>query len=162
MSPQTIRLYISALFITAIALTGCSSSKNVVEEKKTTIDEKSSELRADVRSKNLPFDVPAGSRVDTILIDDANKTIQINFNKEFSYIPFRNKNVEDIYSFFKNYFGDEYSSYKILINTLGFDIRDLIPNFYREKTAYDKNRMPLLLANPPEPVVTNLSAKRNA
>jgi len=159
---NTIRFYISALFITAIALTGCSSSKNVVEEKKTTIDEKSSELRADVRSKNLPFDVPAGSRVDTILIDDANKTIQINFNKEFSYIPFRNKNVEDIYSFFKNYFGDEYSSYKILINTLGFDIRDLIPNFYREKTAYDKNRMPRLLANRPEPVVTNLSAKRNA
>ncbi len=162
MSSSAIRFYISFILFTAIILTGCSSKEIIKEEISTPAIIKLAELRKDIRTINLKLNLPSGSRVDTIIIDDAKKTIAVNFNKAVSYIPFRKKNVDDIYSFIKSYFGDDYSSYSFSIKTMGYDIKELIPNFYRDKNDYDKNRMPKLQQQRPKQIVKNISDKVDA
>ena len=147
------------LFFSVYYFFGCTS-KEIIREKKP-LEIKIDSLRKVIKTKNLPFVIPSSTKLDTIIIDDPNKAVIIKLSKEFSYYPFREKNVRNIYSLFKSYLGDKYISYDFHIRTMGYDIEELIPNYYRtDSTKYDYSRIPRKKAFP-EGVVRNISKKYN-
>ena len=145
------------LFFSVYYFFGCSS-KEIIKEKKP-IEIKIDAIRKVIKTRNFPFVIPSSTKLDTILIDDVNKSVTIKLSKEFSYYPFREKNVKGIYSLFKSYLGDKYKNYDFHIRTIGCDIEELIPNYYRsDSTKFDYSRIPRKKALPKE-VIRNISKK---
>ncbi len=96
-------------------------------------------------------------KVESTSIDSSKKTIIVNFNKELSYIPFRQDNVKNIYDEIKKNLGNNYKGYKIFIRTLGIPIEDFIPNYYRpNKSKYDISRIPSHIYKE-NPLIKNVS-----
>ncbi len=144
-------LFILISFVSLFVLIqGCGSVSEL------TVYEKSLEFKESFNKNHISFPVPPGAKLDTVLVNDQSKTIQLFFNKDFSFIPFRKENVEEIYSTVENFYGDNFKDYKFSIITLGKPIQDLIPNFYRNKSDFDKTRLPLKNERP-LPVIKNIS-----
>jgi hypothetical protein len=132
-------------------ISGCISVKEI------TVYEKSVELKEAFNKNQLFLPVPPTSKVDTILIDEQLKNIKIFFNRDLSYIPYRKENVDEIYTFVKIFFGENFKAYNFSIITLGKNIEELIPNFYRaNKSEYDKSRLPVNVDRP-QPIIRNIS-----
>lgn len=90
-----------------------------------------------------PIEIKIGSRIDTIIINEKAKSLEIFFNDRFSFIPFREKNVSIIYKSISEILGWKYDNYSINIYSNSFLIEELVPNFYRNnKRYYDKTRLP--------------------
>jgi Fibronectin type III domain len=105
----------------------------------------------------LSFSMYPYSKIDSIQIDTLSKEIKINFDKKFSFLPFRSNLVDSIYNETNNYFQPFLNSYKVSINTLGYNIRELIPNYYRDdKSLVDNSRLPTTTERS-NPVVFNKS-----
>ena len=79
-------------------------------------------------------------QADSLQIDSDHKEIVLYMNSVFSYIPFRPKSVNKYKQSFKAYLGRKYRNYSIRIESMGQEISDLIPNFYRND-SYDKDRL---------------------
>jgi hypothetical protein len=146
------------LFIFSASLliaTGCSSS-NITKEEAPVF--KLSDFNHAVKKKTIGFSLPAGSAADSIKIDSLNKKINIYFNKDFSYAPYREDNVKKTYDDLHKYFSRYYNNFALSIFTLDRPLEDLIPNFFRsDKANYDKTRLPAGLPARPKQVVTNVS-----
>lgn len=123
---------------------------------KVTVFDKSNELRRDFKEKKFVLPIPSESKIDTIIIDQKLKQINIRFNNALSYIPFRENEVKEIYSDVKNYFGDDFKDYKFSIISLHVPIEELVPNFYRDKSEYDKSRLPIKI-NSDNAIIKNIS-----
>ena len=83
-------------------------------------------------------------------------------NDVFSYIPFRTENTLQYTDGFKDLLGRKFRSYSVSIKTMGKEIHELIPNFYRDQIlAPDRTRLsqPKL---PQLPIVRNISAGLNS
>ena len=150
------------IFFTALIFYSCSTGpivKNIFPVKsKSTIFEKANEFEIDFKTNNLAFKIPAGAKIDTIIIDTAGKSVVIDFNKHFSYVPFRDSNVSLIYKTVKNIFGPTFNNYKYSVRTLYYPIETLIPNYYRKDSSkYDYSRLPKLINVRPLPIVRNVS-----
>jgi hypothetical protein len=90
----------------------------------------------------LPFQIPNGSKIDSIIIDESTKNIRIVTNDRFSFRAFRENQITEIKSVVKSYFKSEYSDYQIQIYSIGFQIEKLIPNYYLvDKTKIDSSRI---------------------
>jgi len=100
------------------------------------------------------FPVEHNIEVDTVIV--ANKTIDIVFNKDLSYIPIRETNCQTMYSDLKARLGNSLSDYKLVIYCGRHRIEDLIPNIYRSSTKLDKMRLPAKTKTI-MPLVSNLS-----
>lgn len=147
------------LFICAVSLNyffGCSSGEALKIEK---IKSKAESFKKDFKKTGSSFTIPASAKIDTININDAEKNITVSLSEQFSYLPFRENNVKDIYSVFSGYFDEEYNGYSISIRTLNHDIKDLVPNYYRKNVLdYDYTRLPVVEKRPLA-VITNISKK---
>jgi len=149
-------------FAAALMFYSCSSGpiiKNIfpVKEKKTVFD-KANEFEIDFKGNNLAFKIPRGAKIDTIMIDTAAKSVTIDFNKDFSYIPFRDSNVALMYKTVKNIFGPSFNNYKYSIRTMNYPIETLIPNYFRKDSSkYDYSRLPKLVKQRPLPLVRDVS-----
>jgi len=113
----------------------------------TGMDEQTRELHRSVEEflwfsaqNEYPVAVPLGTRIDSIRIDAQARHIQIDLNKAFSFLPFREDNVRDIYSELRKTI-DDYDNYSIVLRSLGHPIEQLIPNYYREESAIDSSRI---------------------
>jgi len=138
-------------------LSGCATKEIIKEE--IVLKEKIEQFKIDLEKRNLTFKVPQASKVDTVLIDTSKKLITLKFNKAFSFIPFRNENVKEIYSSIKYYFGPAvagFNEYDFSIETLGYKIEELIPNYFRDSLSYDYSRIPKQKERP-LPVIQNIS-----
>ena len=160
---KNILYYSLLLFCTIYSFYGCSS-KEIIKEKKP-VEIKIDSLRKEIKSRKLPITGTSSTinlssiKLDTIIIDDANKSVTIKLSNEFSFYPFREDNVKNIYSFFKSYLGDKYKGYDFHVKTIGYDIQELIPNYYRsDSTKYDYSRIPAKKTLP-EGVIRNISMK---
>jgi hypothetical protein len=139
------------LSVAALVLSGCVSSRPAGEEYRRALGEA-------ILAKQVPFPAPAGTKVDSVHIDDSTLTVVVTLSKEFAYEPFREKSVERIYEGVKEVFGDSYRGYIFSVRTLRTPIEELIPNFFRrDSTRYDKSRIPLIREDRPAAVVTNIS-----
>ncbi|MGE5436056.1 MAG: hypothetical protein ACM3O3_02415, partial [Syntrophothermus sp.] len=121
---------------------GCSTSSTTTEEKEPNKPNYTiNKFAAGLKTNTLPFYLPPNTKLDTIQISDRNKTVVINFSKEFSYIPLRADNVKKFYDDIKQYFGGAYDGYDFTLRSMNIEISELIPNFYRSKSDYDEKRI---------------------
>ncbi|MDR3628302.1 MAG: N-acetylmuramoyl-L-alanine amidase, partial [Ignavibacteriaceae bacterium] len=154
--------FIVSVVLSTLILTGCGSepiTKNVTPEKyNPSLTQIINEFKIDFTYRKLKFNIPHGSKVDSIETDTLKKTIKIDLNDNFSYQPFRTENVNAIYSEVKNIFGSKFSDYSYSILSLKRPIEELIPNYYRADTSkYDNTRLPVNMNARPTPVVKNMS-----
>lgn len=96
------------------------------------------------------------TKVDTVIIDSHQKTFTLKMTDGFSDNPFREENTEDYYSLLKDASGRKFREYTFSIETIGKEIGDLIPNYYRNQTEKDVKRLSLQHANQPG-LVKNIS-----
>ncbi len=162
MELKTINLIFLSIF--SLILISCAATPvtiNVVPEKpKPNIFDKAENFKIDFKKKDLAFKIPAGTKIDTIIVDSLKKSVKIELNSNFAFLPFREDNVKEIYSDVKNYFGDDFSNYKYSVTTIHLPIEDLIPNYFRKDSAeYDRNRLPIKIEARPAPVVQNIDKK---
>ncbi|MCX7612405.1 MAG: hypothetical protein N2043_12545, partial [Ignavibacterium sp.] len=134
--------YISKLFIIlSFTLLSCASVKEAdsnADYQDTRID-KFKEYFSSLRSK---YGFHESVKIEKILINDKSKTIKFFFNKNLGYIPFRPDNVKNIKDDFRDFYGNNYSNYRVFVFADRYEIESLIPNFYRKsKSQYDKQRI---------------------
>ncbi|MBD3225224.1 MAG: xanthan lyase, partial [Caldithrix sp.] len=104
-----------------------------------------------------PTKISPYSRIDTILVHDHSKQIDVYLNKAFAHIPFREKNTRLIYQSARHYLNRAFDDYTVTLYALDQPIEELIPNVYRSDVSdYDRSRMPQV-DEPPVPLIRNLS-----
>ncbi|HPN39695.1 MAG TPA: hypothetical protein PL041_14955, partial [Melioribacteraceae bacterium] len=133
------------------------SIKTGLDTIKTVNVDKAKTLKTDFKNKLLKLDFPPYTKIDTVVVDNLNKLITINFSKELSYIALREDNVKSYYSILKEYLGNDYSSYNLIITSLGIKIEDLIPNLYRTSLNYDFNRVRDFNFKRTTPIIENIN-----
>ncbi len=138
MKPGKILFYL----IIAVSIWGCAGVVTVDEEVSFSDERLIEDLKKKFEEKSFSFFIPPTTRVDSVIIDSLKKKINIKTNKGFSYRPFREKDIDTIYSELKKFFARSHPHYSVSVESIGHTIEDLIPNFYREKLARDWNRKP--------------------
>jgi hypothetical protein len=97
------------------------------------------------------------ARLDTLMYDREEKTLDIYFNRYFAYRPLREESVKTIYDNFKAELGGSFDKYDITLYSTGLPIHDLIPNYFIENPEdRDTSKFPV---DPKsiEPIVRNNS-----
>ncbi|MDO8951974.1 MAG: hypothetical protein Q7U86_05070, partial [Draconibacterium sp.] len=102
--------------------------------------------KADEAAKEFAIQAAAISsfpvKVDTIIIDSKMKTFLLKMEDGFSDNPFREENTVDYYALLKEAAGRKFRKYSFSIETIGKEIGELIPNYYRTgKTQKDASRL---------------------
>ena len=94
---------------------------------------------------------------DTVVVDSSLKKVTLKMNETFSYIPFRIDNSSQYNNWFKESLGRRFRGFSVSIESMGKEIQELIPNYYRDQTiASDPTR--LSPARQPQlPIVRNVS-----
>ncbi len=94
-------------------------------------------------------------KVDTVKMDPKGTKINLEMKMSFSEIPFRPETVKQFYAGYKQFLGRKFRKSKISIWSMGKEIGELIPNYYRDSTfVTDKTRLSVR-SNRPTPIVTN-------
>ncbi|MBE0539439.1 MAG: xanthan lyase [Ignavibacterium sp.] len=118
----------------------CSSVSQLTLEDEFQI--KTESFKENIFSFNKTFSLPQNSKVISANIDTLDSTISMEFNRNFSVIPLREKNVNEIYNFVKNAFGIRFENYNFRLTSMGYPIENLIPNFYiKDKTKIDSSKL---------------------
>ena len=102
----------------------------------------------------VPLKLHPRTRIDTLVIDDKNLSVRIDFNKYFSYTPLREDNVGRVYQTLREMIGGKYRNYDVQVRSREYPIQELIPNYFRSrKTDHDLSRKPLPDRQRPLPLV---------
>lgn len=146
-------LSISVIFFLMI---GCSGVSELSLEE--SFLQKQNQFIDQIDHFKLKNNLPRSTRIQNISVDHKSKLIKIDFNRDFSYIPLREENVKNVYTYVKEFFGEQFEDYNIKIVSINFPIEELIPNFYRtEISAIDSSRLPKRLSENSVPVIKNSS-----
>ena len=100
-------------------------------------------------------------RTDTVVVDAPAKKVNLKMKEAFAYIPFRLDNTTEYYHWYKDLLGRKFRNYSVSIESMGKEISELIPNFYRG-TAFpvDASRLSIP-AKQVIPIVRNISENQN-
>ncbi len=149
------------VFILSILLVNCSTVKELTFEEKFLL--KKNEFTEKFDSYKADNNLPRNTKIELINADYESRIINIDFSRDFSFIPLREDNVKKIYSEVKTLFGEQFSDYDFVISSMKYPIEELIPNYYRtDENKIDDSRLPKQSADKRIPVVQNLSKKYNA
>jgi hypothetical protein len=108
-------------------------------------------------TEGTPLQLNLRTRIDTLIIDDRNLNILVDFNKYFSFTPLREDNVDLVYKTMREKIGKKYQRYQLQIRSMEYPIEDLIPNYFRSrKEDHDTSRKPLPDDQRPLPLVRPL------
>ncbi len=100
--------------------------------------------------KEKPVKIFPGTRIDSIRLDEKNKRIGVFLNKRFSFVPFREETVRQIYQTLKKELGRKYRKYDLTVYSLEVPIEELVPNYFRpDVERYDESRLPKKYERPP-------------
>ncbi len=136
------------LFIAAALLAGCITTQPTTEEYRKALGEA-------IQKHDVKFPAPPGTKIDSIMVNDTSRTLDVFLSREFSMMPFRQPDVDTVYAGIRDFFGERFNGYRYSVRTLRTPIEELIPNFFRRDTAhYDKNRIPVNRSSLVEPVVS--------
>jgi hypothetical protein len=92
---------------------------------------------------NSPVKLAPRTAIDSVVVSKPEKLICIYTNQFLSYIPFRDENVNLIYTALRKSLGHKFRAYRVILFSLNEPIEQLIPNYYREKSSnYDTKRLP--------------------
>lgn len=95
--------------------------------------------------------------VRNLTVNKKKKTVAITTNESLGYLPFRQKNVNEIYSAIRSLLPSEYKNYKVYCRVGQNNIEDLIPNYYRntnidtKRQFKDKRQAPPVVKNTSRP-----------
>ena len=146
------KIYISFLLV---LLTNCSSVDQV--SIKDEFDKKLSTFKEEFVNFKSKLNLPYYTKLESASVDSVDSTITIVFSKDFASIPLRKENVITIYQDIKDFYGPLFKDFYFSINTIGYPIEKLIPNYYlKDKTQIDNSRLPKSKENR-IPVVQNIS-----
>ncbi len=146
------------LFLLLMVLTNCAPKKVLIgpEYNYGKLDKRSIKMHKKIElfiaqavTGGDPLPLNPNTRIDTLVIDDKNLNIRVDFNNYFSYTPLREENVEQVYQTIREMIGKKYRKYELQIRSTGFPIQDLIPNYFRSRKAdQDISRKPLPVRRP--------------
>jgi hypothetical protein len=135
------KIKLTLLVISAIIFIKCSSVEEISLQDEFV--NKSELFNANIDSFKQEFKLPAGTKVESTVIDSSDSTISIEFNRNFAVIPLREENVNKIYKFVKESYGPNFENYNFRITSIGYSIEKLIPNYYQtDKTKIDSSKLP--------------------
>ena len=100
-------------------------------------------------------------KVDTLIVNTAAKTLKLEMDPVFSYIPFRPENALQFNTDFKHLLGRKFRKYSVSIESMGKEIQELIPNLYRDHSVVIDAKRLSQSVNTKLPVVRNSSANTN-
>ncbi len=136
---KNIKLFL--ILISAIIFIKCSSVKDISLQDE--FENKSELFSTNIDSFKQEFNLPAGTKVESAVIDSSDSTISIEFNRNFAVVPLREENVNGIYKFVKESYGSNFENYNFEITSIGYPIEKLIPNYYQtDKTKIDSSKLP--------------------
>lgn len=95
-------------------------------------------------------------KIDSIGINDQNKTIEIFAGLPLSYMPMREETVNSIYDSIRYYLPRQQKEYTLSVFTDQREITSLIPNYHRQTIEKDRNRN--LIHNVSTPLTKNISS----
>src|SRR5512145_264521 len=104
--------------VSTILLLKCSTIEEVSVNGEFT--QRTESFKQNIDSLNQIFSLPKNTKLDNAFIDTANNSILIEFNKYFSVIPLRDDNVNEIYKFVRESFGDRFENYGYKILSMGY------------------------------------------
>ncbi|WP_421920748.1 fibronectin type III domain-containing protein [Marinifilum sp.] len=73
-------------------------------------------------------------KLDSLSLNPDQKEITVYVNSTFSYIPFRPATVKQYHNELKEILGRKFKKYNVCIESMGMEIGELIPNYYRDET----------------------------
>lgn len=156
MEKYSLKLAYFIFFVTIIY--SCASSKEL-QQIEINFQARLAQFTDTVRSAKMNFDMPVGTEIKSGSINTDAKLIQLEFNRYFSFRPFREDDIPLIYNEVKNFFGPEFNNYWFEISTTGYKIENLIPNYFRaDKNDYDTARLPKENIRARIPLVKNISS----
>ena len=149
------RTYLVLLIFLSLIFIGCSSSSTTSKiPDQNSIDD----FQSTFENYEMPFYIPHASRIDSIEVNDSLMSIIINTNKRFSYRPFREHEIHEIYNDIRTFLGPKYFNYNVKIFSMGYSLEELIPNYYRPSVSnYDFSRVPDSKLKRAKPLITNVS-----
>jgi len=146
---------ISFLIITSLLFIKCSTVEEISLNEE--FNYRTDLILESIDSLNQNLKLPTSTKIESVSMDTLNKSISISFNKNFAVIPLRDENVKEIYDSYKNLYGESFKDYNFIINSLGYPIENLIPNYYKKnKTNIDVSKLPVK-KNEIIPIVQNVS-----
>ncbi len=80
-------------------------------------------------------------KLDSIAVDPMHDLIGYYFTKDLSFIPWRNKSVNDFRKSLHDNLPGKLKKYDFNVYTNGYTIKSLIPNIYQEKEYEDSSRI---------------------
>ncbi|MBL7979534.1 MAG: N-acetylmuramoyl-L-alanine amidase [Bacteroidetes Order II. Incertae sedis bacterium] len=95
-------------------------------------------------------------KIDTLLVYEADRIIELKMNDGMGYVPFREEQVQRIYEAFEAVLKPIYPDFRVKITVLRLPLYELVPNLYRSKTPKDSSRMPQVVQRG-SPIVQNKS-----
>lgn len=136
-------------------LVGCSTT---LTDKQVPTENTIDELKSAFENSEMSFNIPPATKIDTIEVSDSPMLITIKANKRFSYRPFRENDIDEIYNDVRTFLGPKYYNHDVKIFSMGYSLEELIPNYYRSSVnKYDFSRIPDSKVNRPKPVVANVN-----
>lgn len=73
-------------------------------------------------------------KLDSLNVNSSKKEITVYVNSTFSYIPFRPNTVKQYHTELKEILGRKFKKYDVRIESMGMEIGELIPNYYRDNS----------------------------
>ncbi len=135
----------------ALILAGCVTTEPTRQERERSFG--TALTRAEV-----PFPAPAGSKLDSMRVDDSARVVHVYLSKEFAGQPVRPELVDRVFAGVRSHFGEEFATYQFDVRALGVPLAELVPNVYRKAPAtVDTLRIARYRRPRPEPVVLNTS-----
>jgi len=105
---------------------------------------------------DYPISISRYTKIDTIILSEKQKFIDIYLNRFFAFSPIREKDVMLFYKAIHEIY-DGFEDYAITVYSNKTPIQQLIPNYYRSsKSFYDNSRIPKIEENK-KPIVRNIS-----
>ncbi|MCW8850844.1 MAG: hypothetical protein OQJ81_12760 [Melioribacteraceae bacterium] len=150
-----------SFIILLLLFESCSSLSTLDGTIEQQIIFKSEELKSKLNDNRGGLNIPQNSRIVDYKIEKDENRLIINFNKNLSYMAFREDNVKDLYYYVKEYYGKSIEGYSLSITTLDLPIEELIPNYYRTITEIDSTRIFKLSNKNQIPVVSKISRPFN-
>lgn len=96
-------------------------------------------------------------KFDSIAIDFNQKEIVLYMNSVFSYIPFRTESVSKYHSDFEGKLGRTFRNFSVRIESMGLEISELIPNYYRNGIINQAKDRLELIHGKSVPLVQNMN-----
>lgn len=135
------------LFLAGVLLISACSSAPELQEKETTLEERIDLFNEAVKNGDILDSLYYGSKIDSFYLSQ--DTLQLFVNDNFTWAPFREENVTDIYTSADSLINSGQDSSIIVIYAYDNEISQLIPNFYRNTTETDLTRNVLVKENSP-------------